>query len=328
MLPLVSVIMPVYNAENYLREAIESILNQTYTNFEFIIIDDNSTDNSLKIIQSYNDPRIKLLQNNTNLGVTKTLNIGLKNARGKYIARMDADDISLPTRLEKQVDFLLKNQDYCLIGSYYQLIEDKYIVKLPVSDESIRANMIFHNPFCHPSVMFDNELLRIENIFYNEQLKFAQDEDLWYRLSKFGKLYNLPEVLLYYRTCGERISVINRNQQQKISLDLKLKKITDFLDTSFLMNVEYYLKLISDNDILSEKKDIIHIKRLIIMILNHNKKIKKVSNKYLKINLVNLFLHYLEKRNDITLIELIKLILFFMKIRRIPVKFLLEKLKK
>ena len=110
--PLVSILMPVYNSEKYLREAIKSILNQTFTNFELIIINDGSTDNSLKIIKSFKDNRIKIIKNKGNLGLIKTLNKGIDLAQGKYIARMDADDIAMPKRLEKQIAFFNENPDY------------------------------------------------------------------------------------------------------------------------------------------------------------------------------------------------------------------------
>ncbi len=127
---MVSIIMPVYNSSGYLSDAIESILSQTYSDFEFIIIDDASTDNSIEIIYSYHDPRIVLLKNDINLGVTHSLNKGIKHARGKYIARMDADDIALPQRIELQVDFLEKNPEFILVGSFFEVIPEKCFVRV------------------------------------------------------------------------------------------------------------------------------------------------------------------------------------------------------
>ncbi|MFN5442865.1 MAG: glycosyltransferase family 2 protein, partial [Crocinitomicaceae bacterium] len=159
--PDVSVVMPVYNGEQYLKEAIESILSQTYVNFEFIIINDGSEDNSEEIILSYNDPRIVYIKNLENLKLIKTLNIGFSKAKGKYIARMDADDISLPRRLEKQVDYLERNPDIGVLGTGVFLKGEKEISKLlyHTDDKSLRFALAFYCPFIHPSVVLRKAVL-------------------------------------------------------------------------------------------------------------------------------------------------------------------------
>ena len=149
-----SVIMPVYNGEKYLKEAIDSILNQTFSDFEFIIVNDCSSDNTEDIIKSYKDNRIVYLKNEENSGVATTLNRGLDIAKGEYIARMDADDISLPKRFEKQVDFMDKNKNCIICGSNTELfgaISGRTYV--PLTDSAIRATVIFSSPFTHPTVM-------------------------------------------------------------------------------------------------------------------------------------------------------------------------------
>jgi glycosyltransferase involved in cell wall biosynthesis len=215
--PLVSVIMPVYNAEKYLREAIESTLNQTFTNFEFLIFNDGSTDSSLQIIQSYvsTDSRIVLAYNGENKGYVAHLNEGIKIAKGRYIARMDADDISLPERFEKQISFLENNPDYVLCGSRIQLFGfQNQLVTLPIEDEEIRLKMLYITPFAHPSVMIRKEILLQNNLFYNESLMPAEDYDLWTKIVRFGKVYNFKEVLLWYRVHNKNISSKARSKEQ------------------------------------------------------------------------------------------------------------------
>src|SRR3989344_927550 len=154
--PSVSVLMSTYNGAVYLRQAINSILNQTFTDFEFIIVDDNSTDNSGEILRSYNDPRIRIIQNNKNIGLTKSLNKGLKEAQGKYIARMDADDVSLLDRLKEQYNFLEAHPTIALVGSWAESMDEYGIVteirKVPTDPETIRFELVLRNCFFHSSV--------------------------------------------------------------------------------------------------------------------------------------------------------------------------------
>ncbi len=150
--------MSVYNGEKYLREAIDSILGQTFKDFEFLIIDDGSTDSSVEIIRSYADPRIRLIQNEENIGLSRSLNKGLKLARGEYIARMDADDISLPRRLAAQVGLLDKQPDIGLVGTSIQLIdcdgERMHVHRVPTTHAQILWALCFTTPLAHPSVVF------------------------------------------------------------------------------------------------------------------------------------------------------------------------------
>lgn len=209
--PTISVVMSVYNAEEYLEESIDSILNQTYSNFEFIIIDDCSTDSSFAILKEYatKDSRIKLLQKKENKGTQgfiENLNWGLEEARGKYIARMDADDISHPTRFEKQVDFLDNNPSVFIIGAQLDLINEKNEIigeKLASTDnEEIQERMLKTIQLFHPVIMFRNEGLR-----YREKVWYCEDYELYLRLmSKQKKMANLPIKLLKYRVLENSIS--------------------------------------------------------------------------------------------------------------------------
>lgn len=205
---LVSVIMPVYNAEDHIRESIESVLNQTYSNFEFIIIDDGSTDSSLEIIKQYNDERIKVLEQD-NRGVAISLNKGISISKGTLIARQDSDDISLPNRFEKQCEFMNANPNISLLGTYSQLIdEENNVIKsytAPSENNKLRDLTFKKNPFIHGSVMIRKEILKKCGL-YREQFLLSQDYDLWLRISEVGEISMLPDFLYKYRIWKNSVS--------------------------------------------------------------------------------------------------------------------------
>ena len=216
--PLISIVMSVYNGEKFVKDAIDSILAQSYENFEFIIIDDGSTDNTKIIIESFDDTRIKFVSR-VNRGLTKSLNEAIQMAGGKYIARMDADDISMPNRLNEQVKFMEQNGGIAMCGSWAQFIDEKgekgEIYKTPVNDNQIRKKFIFHNPFIHPSVMIRRDILE-EIGLYNECIKYAQDYDLWSRTISKYTTANIPKILLQYRKTKTGITK-SSNTKQRIS---------------------------------------------------------------------------------------------------------------
>lgn len=200
-MPKISVIMPVYNTdEEYLREAIESILNQSFYDFEFIIINDGSKNNAEEVILSYKDERIKYVINEQNLGLIKTLNKGLKLAQGEYIARMDADDISLPERLLKQADFLDKNPEVGVLGTWFECFPRKRIMKSNIDNkEIVECLLAMHNDLGHPTVMIKNSLVKNIDLQYDENAIYVEDYALWLSLINKTKFANIPEILLMYR---------------------------------------------------------------------------------------------------------------------------------
>jgi glycosyltransferase involved in cell wall biosynthesis len=207
--------MSVYNGEKYLRDAIESILNQTFTSFEFIIINDGSTDSTPTILNSYTDPRIRLLHQN-NEGLTKALNKGLESATGTYIARQDADDISIPKRFENQIDFMNKNPDIALIGTFVSAIDENGNEfgrwKYPEDNNEIKKRIIKENIFCHGSVMFRRECLASVGA-YREAFYTAQDYDLWLRISEKYNMANIPCYLYKLRRSTQSITRKKLDQQ-------------------------------------------------------------------------------------------------------------------
>lgn len=214
--PQVSVIMAVYNTQDYLNQAVESILNQTFEDFEFIIINDASSDATSDILKSYRDERICLIDNEENIGQTKSLIKGCKIARGRYIALMDGDDIAFHHRLEKQAAFLDSRPDVGLVGSTFLLIDSAgYVIrysKLATDSAELKRQLFRSNCFCHASAMFRKRC--IEKVgAYREEFKFAQDYDLWLRIVEEFEIANFDEPLCKYRVCPQAISVARRKQQ-------------------------------------------------------------------------------------------------------------------
>lgn len=221
--PVISVVMSVYNGQRYVAEAVESILAQTFIDFEFILIDDGSTDRSKALLESYanRDPRIRLISQ-ANKGLTKTLNEGLGLARGEFIARMDADDVSLPDRFEKQVAFLRANADCVCVGSRVLRV-DPYGSPLSESDHKLKHEEIDRQlieeglgwAITHPAAMMRRDAA--EKVGgYREQFRTSQDLDLWLRLAEVGRLANLPEVLLKYRYHPDSVGFTKFEEQRRV----------------------------------------------------------------------------------------------------------------
>jgi len=216
--PKVTVLMSVYNGAKYIREAIDSILNQTFKDFEFLIIDDGSTDSSAEIIRSYSDPRIRLIQNEKNIGLTRSLNNCVKLARGEYIARQDADDISFPHRLERQVRFLDEHENVGVVSSSIVKIneggEEIGTWRLSTDNDVIKQNLMRDiNQFSHPSSMFRKKCAERVGA-YREQLKASEDYDLWLRIAEEFEVSNIKEPLCKYRVRPDSISIKNKTQQK------------------------------------------------------------------------------------------------------------------
>jgi glycosyltransferase involved in cell wall biosynthesis len=213
--PTVSVLMPVHNGAQFLRESIDSILNQTFTDFEFLIIDDGSTDETTNIIASYTDPRIKNHRLEKNVGLPAALNSGLSLAKGTYIARMDADDISTRGRLETQVNFLNTHEEIGVVGSWARVFgtTSSYVWKNPKKPEDIKALLPFSCCLLHPTVMLRKSILEKNSLKYNEDFLSAQDYELWSKLWQRTEFANVPQVLLHYRVNDQSISHTKRTTQ-------------------------------------------------------------------------------------------------------------------
>lgn len=208
--PLLTVLLPAYNAEKYIEETLNSILNQTFKDFELIVIDDCSTDNTNKLISKFSDERIRLIRNEENLKLIKTLNKGIKLANGKYLARIDADDICLLERFEKQIEYLETHPDTAVLGTDIEFIDEKSKsigrgIKHPTMHAEILWGFYRRASIYHPTVMVNLELLK-DDFYYDENYPHAEDYELWMRLGDKFQLANLDEILVRYRVHGESVT--------------------------------------------------------------------------------------------------------------------------
>lgn len=224
--PTISVIMSVYNTdEKYLRESINSILNQTFTDYEFIIIDDGSDENTYKELQSYDDKRIRLYRNDTNIGLTKSLNKALRLARGEYIARMDADDVSNPDRLMVQYTYMNTHPAIHILGSNVEC-ERRYTKYYNMPLRVRRVMAVLDNPGPpHPTVMIRRSFLDKHGIRYDENYTKSQDYELWMHSMDYTDIRVLPDTLLYYRIHGGQTSVASNDEQAEYANRLRIQAI-------------------------------------------------------------------------------------------------------
>lgn len=228
--PLVTVLMPVYNAKRFLGPAIRSVLSQTFVDFELLIIDDGSTDETEQIIKSFPDPRIRVLSNGNNIGLIKSLNRGIGEAHGKYIARIDADDLCLPTRLADQVEVLEGQGDVGLVASWTEVIDEndrtKGFGRWCLSPEAIYYVLHFRQCLTHSSVIFRTGLVR-ELGGYSEQAIRTEDFDLWHRISKVSRIIQLQKVLVKWRTHAASVTGTGTKEMEQNALRLAEQYVSE-----------------------------------------------------------------------------------------------------
>lgn len=253
--PKISVIMPIYKSSLYLEEAISSVLKQSYKDFEFIIIDDNDVkdveekDKCSNIINSFDDKRIILINNNGNIGVTASINKSLKIAKGEYIARMDSDDVNATDRFFKQNLFLDNNDKYTLVGSFYETIDTKgdiiKKVSLPYKNENLKVELFERNPFTGGGVMFRKKILDVVGAYEFHDNDFSEDYDLWFRLAKVGKVYNIPQYLYKYRIYSNNVEnreKINKQLFARERLYLKYRFTKEFFIYFLIFKARKFIK--------------------------------------------------------------------------------------
>jgi hypothetical protein len=228
--PRVTVLMPVYNGEKYVGSAIESVLNQTFADFQFLIVDDSSTDRSADIIDAYRlkDPRIIVASNKKEKGIVGALNTGIEEARGEYIARMDQDDVSLPERMEKQVRFMDKHPDVGASGTWMKTLgqtESRLWLPYPTDHEHIKIALLFYTSLAHPTVIMRRSFLEKHELRYEERFKNAEDYDLWERCALLFQLANIPEALLLYRLHAASMSRTLSSEQAELATKVVARQL-------------------------------------------------------------------------------------------------------
>jgi glycosyltransferase involved in cell wall biosynthesis len=225
--PQITVLIPTYNCGKYLYECLGSIAMQSYSNYEILIIDDGSTDNTEQIVKSMRLPQIRYYRNSHNVGIVRSLNKGLKLSRGKYIARMDADDIMLGNRLEEQVSFLEQNLDYGMVGGSYQIIDSsgahRDTVHVKTDPAFLRLAILFRNQFHHATITMRANIA--QQLKYSEKFPYCEDHELWFRFSEVSKTTNLSGIYLSYRwhqdnSCSKNQRILKTSVLALISREL------------------------------------------------------------------------------------------------------------
>ena len=241
-MPLVSVLMPVYNGEKYIKEAIDSILCQTFTDFELLICNDASTDRSMDIVRQYRDSRIKVLENQTNSGIVYTRNKLFTEAQGTYLSIMDCDDIAQKQKLEKQGLFLENHPACGICGTWARKINENLEtvghIQMPEEDADIRVNLLFQSSFVQSSVVLRKKLL--SDLLYRQEFPVAEDYDLWERLSHLTQMHNIPEFLLYYRWHQQNTSQNQENllaQKRDLIIARQLSRMLSFTPTELQTHI-------------------------------------------------------------------------------------------
>lgn len=268
--PLISVVLPVYNGEQYVAEAIDSVLSQTFTNFELIMVDDGSTDGSHRILSEYerSDPRIRVISRE-NRGLATTLNDSIDIARGSWIARMDSDDIALPHRFERQLEWL-ERTGADISGSWVQRFgsSDRRVVRLCQTDEAIKMAMLFCSPFAHPAVIMRTAL--VKRLRYNKMWEKAEDYDLWERAAEAGwRMTNVPEVLLWYRVHPEQISTLTANRQQQLTQDIR-RRYWAFVSHSIGLNQRWIDEVLKTSELSLSEVDMDAVDALFTRLLQQS----------------------------------------------------------
>ena len=278
--PLVTVLMPTFNSEKYIADTICSVLDQTFCDFEFLIVNEfGSNDDTIEIIKMFDDPRIRVIQNTVRLGLAESLNLGIKEAKGKYIARIDADDLCSPDRFKLQVEFLESNQEYGVCGSWQHHfgIDTDYIHKVPLLHEDLKAEFIYNCELCHSTLMLRKEYFINNNLFFDKNAA-AEDYELWTRAIYKFKFANIPRVLGEYRIGEDNITAKKMERLSQESADIAVKNIKEHLNVDVPKEHERYMTgWINEFNNISDKqkhKEVLNEeKRILNEIWNSNKNI-------------------------------------------------------
>lgn len=284
--PAISVILPVFNAEEFVAESMQSILNQTFEDFELLVINDGSTDRSKDIILSFQDKRIKYIDNRNNQGLIRTLNKGLYFAKGEFIARMDADDLCKANRFEKQVDFFRQDNEVDILGAYQYVINENRYINHKKTNEENRIHLLLEPPVAHSSVLVKRNKLHKSNLYYDKNAIYAEDYKLWIDASLSGlSIKNIDEYLCGYRFHQNQISNKHSEFQKYISHQLRLRYAYRFFDSTIIGREIEYLSFILGLNVRS--KDAFYKK---IIKIYEDLLIENLEKKYFEIQQFEMFM--------------------------------------
>ena len=265
----VAVVMPFYNASLYIKESVESILSQTFTDFNFYIIDDGSTDNSISIIEAFNDPRIILIKNFENKGIVESLNSIFKKVKEEYIVRMDADDIAILNRIEKQVQFMDSNPEIGITGSWFSILGSNELISPPLSHDEIAISLMDYSAIGHPTVIIRRVTWYKAKMQFNKNALHIEDYECWTKAVVNGiKLANIPENLLLYRKHTEQISSKFINQQNDNIRAIRSSYITELFKKLSKDEINILTTLIFNR--INSHNDYLIVKQIVSKIIKNN----------------------------------------------------------
>jgi glycosyltransferase involved in cell wall biosynthesis len=276
----VTILMAAYNADKHLEETLESISNQSYEDFNLLVVDDGSNDNTLKILEAYDDPRLYILINEKNEHLVASLNRGLEVVKSEYIMRMDADDIMVPERIEKQISYMDANPAIDICGTYLKYFGKRdEVIKLPTEDDEIKANLPFHSIMPHATVVYRKKHLDQHKIRYSPQYIHMEDIDLWSRIFSFTRFAIIPETLYLYRWDGQNITDKNahtrRNREEQFYKDLYERLEIRLPENLLSAYLDYRNKL------KLERKDVKRVMKFLNEIVTWNRNKELINHKFL-----------------------------------------------
>jgi glycosyltransferase involved in cell wall biosynthesis len=318
----ISLIMPVYNGAKFIKQTIESVLNQSFSDFEFIIIDDGSLDNSFEIINSFQDDRIKYFKNEKNSGIVFSLNRALEIASSEYIARIDADDICIQDRLKLQLEFLEQNSNVGVCSGSICYIDSNGVqgltVKMPISNDDCKIKFLFGNPIIHPASMFRRELaLKVGG--YTAGMEPAEDYDFWLKILEISDIQNVDEIVLKYRTHSTNYSTLKRDEYDQKFKEIFSKssklKFLDIIENQFL---NFHIRLIVGTwNEKSNLREVLLLRKWKKSLLYNNKKVKVFNQikltESINYNITLILLAILKSKNNDATVKITALasIIFF-----------------
>jgi glycosyltransferase involved in cell wall biosynthesis len=244
--PRIAVVLPVYNGEKYIEEAIQSVLDQTFADFVLLVIDDGSTDRTLEVLSTFRDARLQIIRFPAHRGLVPALNTGIIESRSEFIARMDADDICMPQRFERQVAFLLEHPQIGLCGTWTRSFGDEGCdMHPPIKPEDVRARLFFGWAMDHPSIMMRRDLLEQHGLSYDSNFRHVEDFDFFIRAAEVTNLANLPEVLLRTRAHSQEVSVIHRDEQVPTEARLLARQLRSLMPDATQEEETFHLRLLT-----------------------------------------------------------------------------------
>ena len=242
--PRIAVVLPVYNGEKYVAEAINSVLGQTFTDFELVVIDDGSSDRTPDIVTGFRDGRVRLIRFLEHRGLVAALNTGIQESKSELIARMDADDICLPSRLERQISFLDAHSEVAICGTWIREFGDShYLHAFPVESEQICARMFAGWAMAHPTLMMRRGFLQEHDLKYCDEFLWVEDLDLLLRASQFTKLANVPEVLLRYRVHQHQVGFAHGQAQDLGTERMSIRQLRQLVPDATKQEEDFHLAL-------------------------------------------------------------------------------------